>query len=114
MIAGLKNIYHKKIEPVEKTYEFQAFHSPLMVKKNIRSRIFTIFFLNWFTHFFKQQDGDFDSKPMVLFLGQYSTGKTTFIEYLLERSFPGSHIGKKCFFFLPFFFLETKKKNTNY
>ena len=33
MIAGLKNIYHKKIEPVEKTYEFQAFHSPLMVRR---------------------------------------------------------------------------------
>jgi hypothetical protein len=32
VIAGLKNIYHKKIEPVEKTYEFQAFHSPLMVR----------------------------------------------------------------------------------
>ena len=29
----------------------------------------------------------------MLFLGQYSTGKTTFIEYLLERQFPGEHIG---------------------
>jgi signal recognition particle receptor subunit beta len=30
-------------------------------------------------------DGDFEAKPTVLFLGQYSTGKTTFIEYLLEQ-----------------------------
>jgi len=30
---------------------------------------------------------------MVLLIGQYSTGKTTFIRYMLERDFPGSHIG---------------------
>jgi EH domain-containing protein 1 len=34
-----------------------------------------------------------DAKPMVLLLGQYSTGKTTFINYLLEGSYPGAHIG---------------------
>src|SRR3954453_24137913 len=33
------------------------------------------------------------AKPMVLLLGQYSTGKTTFIKYLLVRDFPGSRIG---------------------
>jgi EH domain-containing protein 1 len=48
-VAGLKSIYHKKIEPVEKLYEFPNFHSPLM------------------------HDGDFEAKPTVLFLGQYST-----------------------------------------
>merc|ERR1712096_290090 len=30
---------------------------------------------------------------MVLCIGQYSTGKTTFIKYLLERDFPGLRIG---------------------
>ena len=30
---------------------------------------------------------------MVLLMGQYSVGKTSFIEYLLERPFPGSRIG---------------------
>jgi len=30
---------------------------------------------------------------MVLLLGQYSVGKTSFIEYLLERPFPGQRIG---------------------
>lgn len=38
-------------------------------------------------------DVDFDAAPMVLLLGQYSTGKTSFIKYMLERDFPGSHIG---------------------
>ena len=36
---------------------------------------------------------DFDAKPMVLLVGQYSTGKTSFIRYLLERDFPGIRIG---------------------
>jgi EH domain-containing protein 1 len=30
---------------------------------------------------------------MVLLVGQYSTGKTTFIRYLLESDFPGIRIG---------------------
>jgi len=36
---------------------------------------------------------DFEAKPMVLLLGQYSVGKTSFIQYLLKRNFPGMRIG---------------------
>lgn len=39
------------------------------------------------------EDPDFDAKPMILLVGQYSTGKTTFIRHLLERDFPGIRIG---------------------
>lgn len=39
------------------------------------------------------KDSDLEARPMVLLLGQYSTGKTTFIRTLLERDFPGMHIG---------------------
>lgn len=44
-------------------------------------------------HFFTSDDPDFDAKPMILLVGQYSTGKTTFIRYLLEEDFPGIRIG---------------------
>ena len=30
------------------------------------------------------EDSDFSAKPMVLLVGQYSVGKTTFIRYLLN------------------------------
>ena len=48
-----------------------------------------------FGHFFSPilNEGDFEAKPSVLLLGQYSTGKTTFIKYLLGRDYPGLHIG---------------------
>jgi septin family protein len=36
---------------------------------------------------------DFDAKPMVLILGQYSVGKTSFIRSLLKQDFPGQRIG---------------------
>lgn len=36
---------------------------------------------------------DFDAKPIVLLLGQYSVGKTSFIQSLLGRDFPGMRIG---------------------
>ena len=66
---GLKKIYKNKLMPLEETYDFHEFVSPAL------------------------NDPDFDAKPMVLLVGQYSTGKTSFIRYLLERDFPGIRIG---------------------
>lgn len=69
VVDGLKDIYKHKLLPLEEHYHFHEFHSP------------------------KLEDSDFDAKPMILLVGQYSTGKTTFIKYLLEREFPGIRIG---------------------
>ncbi|MGH0135246.1 UNVERIFIED_CONTAM: hypothetical protein FKN15_057290 [Acipenser sinensis] len=66
---GLKKLYRTKLLPLEEHYKFHEFHSPSL------------------------EDADFDNKPMVLLVGQYSTGKTTFIRYLLEQEFPGMRIG---------------------
>lgn len=52
---GLKKLYKTKLLPLEEHYKFHEFHSPAL------------------------EDADFDNKPMVLLVGQYSTGKTTFI-----------------------------------
>ena len=65
----LKKIYKQKLLPLEEQYKFHEFHSPAL------------------------DDPDFDAKPMILLVGQYSTGKTTFIRYLLESDFPGIRIG---------------------
>lgn len=56
----LKNLYYKRLLPIEKHYSFHHFHSP------------------------SYEDADFDNKPMVLVMGEYSTGKTTFIRYDLQ------------------------------
>jgi len=49
---------------VEELYKFDEFHSPLL------------------------RDSDIEAKPSVVFLGQYSTGKTSFIKYFhLDYSF---------------------------
>ena len=69
VVEGLKRIYRTKIFPLEDQYLFSDFHSPPF------------------------EDADFDAKPMILLVGQYSTGKTTFIRHLLERDFPGIRIG---------------------
>eukprot|EP00727_Mastigamoeba_balamuthi_P004953 m51a1_g14456 putative eh domain-containing (506) ;mRNA; r:645437-647699 len=69
VLDGIKKIYRENIRPLEEMYRFDEFNSPLL------------------------RDSDFDAKPMVLFLGQYSTGKTSFITYLMEGEYPGSHIG---------------------
>lgn len=67
--ATLKRLYKSCVLPLENAYRFHDFHSPAL------------------------DDADFDSKPIVLLVGQYSTGKTTFIRYLLEQDFPGIRIG---------------------
>ena len=66
---GLKRMYRKKILPLELASKYGHFHSPPL------------------------SPSDFDAKPMVLLLGQYSVGKTSFIKYLLGRDFPGIRIG---------------------
>ncbi|XAR67417.1 hypothetical protein NMG60_11002173 [Bertholletia excelsa] len=69
IVDGLKKLYVRKLKPLEITYLFNDFGSPLLT------------------------NSDFDAKPMIMLLGQYSTGKTTFIKYLLKSGYPGSHIG---------------------
>ena len=69
MSDGLRSNYHKVLRPFEEASQFHSFVSPAL------------------------EDADFDSKPMVMLVGQYSTGKTTFIRYLLEEDFPGMRIG---------------------
>ncbi|XP_049398601.1 EH domain-containing protein 1-like isoform X2 [Solanum stenotomum] len=69
IVDGLKKLYLQKLKPLEATYHFNDFVSPLLT------------------------NSDFDAKPMVMLLGQYSTGKTTFIKHLLGTSYPGAHIG---------------------
>mmetsp|Transcript_29881 Transcript_29881/g.49293 ORF Transcript_29881/g.49293 Transcript_29881/m.49293 type:complete len:565 (-) Transcript_29881:135-1829(-) len=68
--SKLKSIYKKAVLPVEKRYRYDYFfESPLLT------------------------DVEFDAKPQVLLVGQYSVGKTSFIRYLLGRDFPGQRIG---------------------
>jgi EH domain-containing protein 1 len=66
---GLKKVYATKLLPLEECYDFHEFVSPPL------------------------NDPDFDAKPMILLVGQYSTGKTSFIRYLLEKDYPGIRIG---------------------
>ncbi|XP_013406368.1 EH domain-containing protein 3 [Lingula anatina] len=69
VVDGLKKLYKTKLLPLEEQYKFHDFHSPQL------------------------DDPDFEANPMILLVGQYSTGKTTFIKYLLEQEFPGMRIG---------------------
>ncbi|RHN67183.1 putative EH domain-containing protein [Medicago truncatula] len=66
IIDGLKRLYIQKLKPLEVAYRFNDFVSPLLT------------------------NSDFDAKPMVMLLGQYSTGKTTFIKHMLQSR---AHIG---------------------
>jgi hypothetical protein len=67
---GLAALYAKRVRPAEEAYAYGAFaDSPPL------------------------EPVDFSAKPLVLLLGQYSCGKTTFITHLLGRSFPLAVIG---------------------
>eukprot|EP00039_Didymoeca_costata_P031438 m.34714 g.34714 ORF g.34714 m.34714 type:complete len:538 (-) comp8767_c1_seq1:1162-2775(-) len=67
-VDGLKKLYKSKIRPIEEMYKYS--HSDNLLS-----------------------DAEFDAKPQIMLLGQYSVGKSTFIRYLLEQEYPGSHIG---------------------
>ena len=66
----LKAMYKDNILPAEKRYRYDFFYeSPHLT------------------------DVEFDAKPQVMLVGQYSVGKTSFIRYMLGRDFPGARIG---------------------
>lgn len=69
MSEGLRQLYAQKLLPLEEHHRFAEFHLAAL------------------------EDADFDNKPMVLLVGQYSTGKTTFIRHLMEQDCPGMRIG---------------------
>jgi EH domain-containing protein 1 len=69
IFEGLKNLYKKKVLPLEVASKYGNFGSPPL------------------------GPSDFEAKPMVLILGQYSVGKTSFIRSLLKQDFPGQRIG---------------------
>ncbi|XP_060275974.1 EH domain-containing protein 1-like [Ovis aries] len=62
---GLRQLYAQKLLPLEEHCHFHEFHSAAL------------------------EDADFDDKPMVLLVGQYSTGKTTFIRHPMGAGLPG-------------------------
>ena len=72
ILSRLKDMYKYKLLPIERDYQMHAFCLPTQGEI---------------------QDAEFDAKPMVLLIGPYSTGKTTFISHLLGGDFPGCHIG---------------------
>lgn len=67
---GLAYLYRSAMKPVEAKYQYQKFYNRTFLT-----------------------EAEINAKPMVLVLGQYSTGKTTFIQDLLGKTYPGSHIG---------------------
>ncbi|KAL7470119.1 hypothetical protein ACHAXS_011510 [Conticribra weissflogii] len=83
IVNRLKDIYRGHVVDAERRYHLH-FNFRLPTDGDIR-------------------DSEFDAAPMVLLIGQYSTGKimeliqcifqTTFISHLLGESFPGMHIG---------------------
>jgi GTPase SAR1 family protein len=68
-LKQLKELYNTKLLEIEKRYLFDRFHSDFL------------------------RASDFDAKPMVLLIGPYSVGKTSFIQYMLGRKFPGGRVG---------------------
>jgi len=69
VVDGLKEAYTTKLLPLERTTQFHTFHSPPLGTT------------------------EFDSLPQVLIIGQYSTGKSSLIKYLLRSEFPGIRVG---------------------
>ena len=61
MIDEMKIFYQEMLFPLEEKYKYHSFHSPAL------------------------NDADFGAKPLVMLVGQYSTGKTSFIRYLLGQ-----------------------------
>jgi len=63
------NIYNEKVKPVEASSMFDFYDTSQMTS------------------------GEVTQKPLVMLLGPYSSGKTTFINHVLGESYPGANVG---------------------
>ena len=87
----------QKLLPLEKEYQFHDFHSPALDDPDFDARSQTHARVKmgpsppqlrgelYFSSTSVSGRVIFHSRPMVMLVGQYSTGKTTFIRYLLEQ-----------------------------
>jgi len=66
---GLWQLYEEKLLPLERDSSFHYFHQP-----EIPPAYFT-------------------SRPLILLIGAYSTGKTTFVHHLIGHEYPNAQIG---------------------
>ena len=70
VVRELKSLYFERLKPIEEQYKFDNFFLSAMLPTEL------------------------EAKPNVLLIGQYSTGKTTFIKHLIGRDYgPNCHIG---------------------
>eukprot|EP00435_Cladocopium_sp_Y103_P060139 s305_g21.t3 len=70
LLSTLQDVYQTKLQPLEEHLQFQRFYDTA----ELSAAYFT-------------------AKPMVLVLGQYSTGKSTLISQLLQADYPGLRVG---------------------
>ena len=89
----------QKLLPLEKEYQFHDFHSPALDDPDFDARSQAHGSCKgengplppstarriYFSSTSVSERVIFHSRPMVMLVGQYSTGKTTFIRYLLEQ-----------------------------
>ena len=78
MIDEMKIFYQEMLFPLEEKYKYHSFHSPAL------------------------NDADFGAKPLVMLVGQYSTGKTSFIRYLLGQVISSLMNGKALLYWAGF------------
>lgn len=71
-LKQIKQIYDKVLLPLERRFAFEAFDYPNSAPLN---------------------EADFFETPMLLLIGQYSTGKTSFVKFLTDSCYPGMNIG---------------------
>lgn len=65
----MKNLYRAKLRPLEESVGYSHF-DPTVI-----------------------DDAFITAKPMILLIGQYSSGKSTFVKYLINKEYPGIRIG---------------------
>ena len=86
VVDGLKEAYTTKLLPLERTTQFHTFHSPPLGTTEFDS-LPQVLIIGKFT--------EHNTKNAIeqLMTGQYSTGKSSLIKYLLRSEFPGIRVG---------------------
>lgn len=88
-LKSVKALYGEDLSQVDKNIVFEG------LRRLYTTKVLPLEIASKYANFASAPLGpsDFDAKPMVLVLGQYSVGKSSFIRSLLKQDFPGLRIG---------------------
>lgn len=85
VLQKLHNIYIRAIKPLEEAYNFNELNTHVLSGNSMLEFLVLFDVITLVIHCFHDAEGDIFSSPTIVLFGAWSVGKTSLINYLINR-----------------------------